>query len=45
MNKRIDYFLIPNTYSFTDISISGSTLSDHNAVTAVIELPIDVRDH
>jgi endonuclease/exonuclease/phosphatase family metal-dependent hydrolase len=38
MNKRVDYFLIPKSYSFTSISTSDDTLSDHRAVTADIEL-------
>lgn len=38
MNKRIDYFLIPKTYTFKDIVISPDGLSDHRALTADIEL-------
>jgi endonuclease/exonuclease/phosphatase family metal-dependent hydrolase len=38
MNKRVDYFLIPKSYSFTHISTSDDTLSDHQAVTVAIEL-------
>jgi endonuclease/exonuclease/phosphatase family metal-dependent hydrolase len=38
-NKRIDYFLIPKSYSFETIFTSeGTILSDHYAVTADIEL-------
>lgn len=38
MNKRVDYFLIPKSDSFTNISTSDDTLSDHQAVTVDIEL-------
>jgi len=38
MNKRNDYFLIPNNYSFLDISTSTDGLSDHRAVTVDIEV-------
>ncbi len=37
LNKRIDYILIPKSYHFDDISVSGEGLSDHCAVTAVIQ--------
>ncbi len=38
-NKRIDYFLIPKTYSFKNIFTSeGTVLSDHHAITADIEV-------
>lgn len=33
MNKRIDYFLIPKSYSFDSISTSGEGISDHRALT------------
>jgi len=36
MNKRIDYVLIPKSYSFSSISVSGDTLSDHRALTVEI---------
>lgn len=36
MNKRIDYFLIPKSYSFETISTSEAEISDHRAVTAEI---------
>jgi len=32
-NRRIDYFLVPKSYSFGDITTSGDTLSDHRALT------------
>jgi len=35
-NKRVDYFLIPKSYSFTSITTSGDSLSDHRAVTVEI---------
>ena len=35
-NKRIDYFLIPKSYSFGAIATSGEGLSDHMAVTAEV---------
>jgi len=38
MNKRVDYFLIPKSYSFLDISTSTDDLSDHRAVTANIQI-------
>jgi endonuclease/exonuclease/phosphatase family metal-dependent hydrolase len=38
MNKRIDYFLIPRSDSFLDISVSSDELSDHRAVTADIQI-------
>lgn len=38
MNKRIDYFLVPKSYSFLDISTSTDELSDHRAVTADIHI-------
>ena len=38
MNKRIDYFLIPDTDSFLDISTSRNGLSDHRAVTVDIQI-------
>lgn len=38
MNKRIDYALIPKPYSFTDISTSDDSLSDHRALTVDIDL-------
>jgi endonuclease/exonuclease/phosphatase family metal-dependent hydrolase len=38
MDKRVDYFLIPKSHSFADISTSDDTLSDHRAVTVDIEL-------
>lgn len=37
MDKRIDYFLIPKSYSFSNISVSGDGLSDHRALTVDIE--------
>jgi len=37
-NKRIDYFLIPDSDLFLDISTSTDELSDHEAVTVDIQL-------
>lgn len=37
-NKRIDYVLLPKQYEFDDIAVSGPELSDHNALTTVINL-------
>lgn len=36
MNKRTDYALIPKSFSFDDISISGDGLSDHRALTITV---------
>lgn len=36
MDKRIDYALIPRSYTFTDITVSDDTLSDHKALTVTI---------
>ncbi|MFY9228165.1 MAG: endonuclease/exonuclease/phosphatase family protein [Candidatus Microsaccharimonas sp.] len=35
-NERIDYFLIPESCTFGDVTISGDGLSDHRALTADI---------
>ena len=37
MNKRVDYVLIPKSYSFKQTSISDDNLSDHRALTVEIE--------
>ncbi|MEO5950594.1 MAG: endonuclease/exonuclease/phosphatase family protein [Candidatus Saccharimonadales bacterium] len=37
MNKRNDYVLIPKSYSFVSIVVSGDGLSDHRALTVEIE--------
>jgi len=37
MNKRIDYFLIPKSYSFESISTSEREISDHHALTVAIK--------
>lgn len=40
-NKRNDYFLIPNSYKFSNFTTSGDTpLSDHTAITATIHTPL-----
>lgn len=36
--KRTDYALIPNEYSFDSITVSGDGLSDHRALTVVVDL-------
>lgn len=36
MNKRNDYFLLPKEFAFSGLSISGTDLSDHCAITATI---------
>lgn len=36
-SKRIDYFLIPKSYQFTEIGTSKDGLSDHRALTVTIE--------
>lgn len=36
-NKRIDYALIPKEYAFDSITVSEDGLSDHRALTVVIE--------
>lgn len=41
-HKRIDYFLVPNSYSLSTITTSGNNLSDRRAVTATINL-LEVR--
>jgi len=38
MNKRVDYFLIPKSYSFDSISTSGDGISDHRALTVDVSL-------
>jgi endonuclease/exonuclease/phosphatase family metal-dependent hydrolase len=37
-HKRNDYVLVPRTYRFDEISVSGDGLSDHRAVTVKISL-------
>lgn len=37
--KRTDYALIPNEYSFDSIKVSEDGLSDHRALTIVIDIP------
>lgn len=37
MNKRNDYVLLPKPFEFKSISVSGSDLSDHCAVTVEID--------
>ena len=37
MNKRVDYALIPKKYSFASIEVSDDSLSDHRALTVVIQ--------
>ncbi|MFZ1250133.1 MAG: endonuclease/exonuclease/phosphatase family protein [Candidatus Microsaccharimonas sp.] len=37
--KRTDYALIPNECSFDSIEVSGDGLSDHRALTVVIDIP------
>lgn len=37
--KRTDYALIPNEYSFDSIEVSEDGLSDHRALTVVIDIP------
>lgn len=37
-NKRIDYALIPNEYSLIETTVSHDGLSDHRALTVVIEI-------
>ena len=36
MKKRVDYALVPKTYHFDSIKVSGDSLSDHRAVTIQI---------
>jgi len=38
MRKRNDYFLVPKSYSFLDITTSRDGLSDHRAVTVEIDI-------
>lgn len=38
MNKRTDYALIPNEYSFVDITVSPDGLSDHRALTVTLRI-------
>lgn len=38
-NKRIDYALIPKEYEFDSIEVSEDGLSDHRALTLVIDIP------
>lgn len=38
LETRIDYVLIPKTYAFGDITLSGDTLSDHRALTTDVSL-------
>ena len=46
MSKRIDYFLIPKSYSFDSISTSGDGISDHRALTVGISLVEDsIAEH
>lgn len=37
--KRTDYALIPNEYSYDSIKVSEDGLSDHRALTIVIDIP------
>jgi len=37
--KRTDYALIPNEYSFDSIEVSEDGLSDHRALTIVVDIP------
>jgi len=37
--KRTDYALIPKEYTFDSIEVSGDGLSDHRALTVVIDIP------
>lgn len=37
--KRTDYALIPKEFSFDTIEVSGDGLSDHRALTVVIDIP------
>ncbi len=37
--KRTDYALIPNEYTFDSIEVSEDGLSDHRALTIVIDIP------
>lgn len=37
--KRTDYALIPNEYTFDSIEVSEDGLSDHRALTVVIDIP------
>lgn len=39
MNKRNDYALIPKSSTFTSLSVSGDTLSDHRALTVDVTIP------
>ena len=43
MNKRVDYFLIPKSNSFLDVSTSTDELSDHRAVTVDIQIEQPMR--
>jgi len=36
MSKRIDYVLIPKSHTFSNITVSGDSLSDHRALTVEI---------
>ena len=36
MNKRVDYFLLPKSYDFLDITVSGDGLSDHRALQVAV---------
>ena len=37
MDKRVDYFLLPKEYEFTEITTSGDGLSDHRALTVTAQ--------
>ena len=38
MNKRTDYVLLPKNYSFQNSSVSDDSLSDHRALTVIVNV-------